>query len=397
MTKITLIQNTIDILQKLISFNSESSLNNLLLINYIETIIKENDPQKEAIINLSYDASKEKANLLVSLPAYDGSIEGGILLSGHTDVVPVEGQDWQTDPYKMEQKDGRLYGRGTCDMKGFIAACLAMFAEFKKIKRKRPIHMAFSYDEEVGCLGAKVMAEQMQKFGIIPNIAIIGEPTEMQVVIGHKGCNEYTTEFKGLPGHSSLPDIGVNAIEYAVDYTAQLLSLRPSLKKNAPHDNPFTPPYTTLQVGKIKGGTAHNVIAEHCFVDWQTRTIQDEDNHTIHQHIDNYAEQQLLPKMQQVYPQAHIHKKIISEVNGLPPMEESEAKEFVCRLTGQQQTTVVSYGTEAGIFKDLGCSTIVCGPGSIEQAHKADEFVSIEQLEKCLEMLVQLETEITLP
>ena len=348
MKKDALTQNTITILQKLISFNSESNLSNLLLIQYIENFIKQADPEKTAQINLSYDKNKEKANILISLPDISGSIEGGILLSGHTDVVPVAGQQWRSDPYQMTKQDGLLYGRGTCDMKGFIAACLSMFTEFKQSKRQHPIHMAFSYDEEVGCLGAAVLAEQMQTMGIIPTIAIIGEPTEMEVIIGHKGCCEYTTEFKGLPGHSSLPDIGVNAIEYAINYASELMNLRPRLVKDAPQDSPFNPPYSTLQIGKIQGGVAHNVIAEHCSLDWQIRHIQQQDFQLIHNHIDEYAESKLLPQMQKIYPHASIHKKTISEVDGLPAMNDSQAKKYICRLMGKDHTDVVSYGTEAG-------------------------------------------------
>lgn len=395
MNKHTIVQQSIDHLQQLIGFNSESELSNLPIINYIKQCIKQEDRDSEAHIHLSHSDGDEqkKASILISLPDHTGSISDGILLSGHTDVVPVAGQHWQTNPYTMMKKNHRLYGRGSCDMKGFIAVCLAMFSSFKKNLRKQPIHMAFTYDEEVGCLGAKRLCEDMRALNIIPHIAIIGEPTEMGVVIGHKGCCEYRTHVTGLPGHSSLPDTGVNAIEYAINYANELFKLRTRLIKQAP-TNPFHPPYTTLQIGKIQGGSAHNVIAEHCSIDWQFRPIQQQDYDTIHQHMDDYANQSLLPQMHTIHPEASIDKEVISDLIELKPTQDSTAAKYLCRLTGKTHTNVVSYGTEAGIFQRLGCSAVVCGPGSITQAHKADEFIGIDQLEQCADMLLSLQQDI---
>lgn len=389
-----IIESSIDILTKLIAFRSESHLSNLSLIAYIKNYIKETDKENEAQLHLSYNEDKSKANILVSLPDSTGSIKKGILLSGHTDVVPTEGQHWQTDPYQMTQKEDHLYGRGSCDMKGFVAVCLALFPYFITIQRTQPLHMSFSFDEETGCLGAMILSEHMRTLGIIPSIAIIGEPTLMEIVIGHKGCCEYDTLFTGLPGHSSLPDNGVNAIEYATYYANELLSLSNHLKESAPKDCPFYPPYTTLQIGKIEGGSAHNIIAEHCRVGWQMRPINKQDAELIHQHMDHYADTELLPKMQAVYPQARIQKTSAGEIEGLEPLKESPSANYLSRLMGKQKTGVVSYGTEAGIFQNLGASAVVCGPGSIDQAHKADEFIAISQLEQCAHMLWQIKEDI---
>ena len=386
-----LLEQAISQLDRLIAFATESHKSNLKLIDYVADLAKTHTIQ----LKLSHNADANKANILLTLPAHDGSIEGGILLSGHTDVVPVAGQNWSNDPFQMVRKDGKLFGRGSCDMKGFIACCLAMLPSFAAATRKEPLHFAFSYDEEVGCLGAQVLVEQMKSQGLLPRLAIIGEPTDMQVIEGHKGVYEYSTEFVGLAGHSSLPDRAVSAIEYAVLYAHKLLGLREYLKASAPIDSRFDPAHTTIHIGTMHGGIAGNVVADHCALDWEMRPIQSTDAVYVHQQIDDYT-LQLLKAMHSVYPDSGISKKIISEVEGLMPMNETQARDLFCQLTGNSQVGVVSYGTEAGLFQSLGTSCIVCGPGSIQQAHKADEFVSIEQIEQCLQMLQKLHLKIAL-
>src|SRR5690606_23642149 len=265
-----MLARTREILGKLVAFPTVSSDSNLELIAYAADLLSD----AGATLSLSRDASGTKANLFATLgPAGDG----GIVLSGHTDVVPVEGQDWTGDPFAMEERDGRLHGRGACDMKGFIACCLTMAPAFAQAGLKRPLHFAFTYDEEVGCFGARALVEELARAGVRPSVAIIGEPTEMRVIEGHKGCYEYTTEFIGLEGHGSQPDRGVNAIEYAARYIARLLDLGEQLKSRVPAASRFDPPWSTVQVGHIHGGAARNVIAGQCTVEWEMRPVQKSD------------------------------------------------------------------------------------------------------------------------
>jgi acetylornithine deacetylase len=337
-----------------------------------------------ARVDIHEDETGTKANLFATIGP---EVDGGIVLSGHTDVVPVEGQAWTDDPFHMQARDDRLYGRGACDMKGFIAATLALAPSFARATLAKPLHLAFTYDEETGCFGARALAEELRRSGLRPAVAVIGEPTEMRVIEGHKGCYEYSVEFTGLPGHASLPEIGVNAVEYAVRYVARLMELRPELRARAPEGSRFEPPWTTVQVGQMSGGVARNVIAEHCVVDWEMRPVQKSDSTFVKAAMSDYVDRVLRPEMRAVFPGADIVTRVIGEVDGLEPLPESEALRIVSELTGANGADVVSFGTEAGIYQDLGISTVVCGPGSIEQAHKADEYVSLDQLTQALAMI----------
>jgi acetylornithine deacetylase len=275
-------------------------------------------------------------------------------------------------------------------MKGFIACALALAPRMAAAKLRRPVHFALTYDEEVGCMGAQVMLKALQAAGRRPGICIIGEPTEMRIIEGHKGCCEYTTRFSGLAGHGSQPDLGVSAVEYAVRYVARLMELREALKTRAPPGSRFDPPWSTLQIGRVAGGIAHNVIADRCEVDWEMRPVVDADLDFVKREVAAYVEDTLLPAMRAVYPEASIETDVIGEVIGFEPMSESEASALVAELTGGNVRDVVSFGTEAGLFQKLGVSTVICGPGSIAQAHKADEFVAVEQLGQCLDMIGKL-------
>jgi acetylornithine deacetylase len=290
----------------------------------------------------------------------------------------------------MRQADGLLYGRGTCDMKGFIAASVVMAEHFAALPLKRPVHFAFTYDEETGCLGAQALIPELTRLGIKPDIAIIGEPTEMRVIEGHKGCCEYTTRFEGLEGHGSSPDLGVNAAEYAVRYVSRLMALREDLRARVPMGSRFEPPYTTINIGRIQGGHAHNVIVGKAEVDWEFRPVQTSDLRFVKETMEAFVEQDLLPKMRTVYPHADISTETVGEVVGLEPMSENAARDLVSGLLGSNSAGVVPFGTEAGMFQQMGMDVIVCGPGSIAQAHKPDEFVSVDQLEVCLGMLERL-------
>jgi acetylornithine deacetylase len=275
-------------------------------------------------------------------------------------------------------------------MKGFIACALALAPRMAEADLRRPVHFALTYDEETGCLGAPVLLKAVAESGRRPAICIIGEPTEMRLIEGHKGCNEYTTRFSGLPGHGSRPELGVSAVEYAVRYVGRLLELREDLKGRAPAGSRFEPPWSTLQVGRITGGIAHNVIADNCEVAWEFRPVVDADTTFLKAEIAAYVDGTLLPAMHAVHPEASIETEVIGEVVGFEPMPHSEACDLVAELTGGNVREVVSFGTEAGLFQKQGISTVICGPGSIAQAHKADEFVSVDQLELCLDMIGKL-------
>lgn len=378
-----MLDRTTDILRDLIAFPTVSADSNLDMINHMAGLLDEVGAQVEVI-----DAPDgRKANLFATLGP---QTNGGIVLSGHSDVVPVTDQDWSSDPFHMTERDGRLYGRGACDMKGFIAATLAFAPHLANSVRDRPVHFAFTYDEEIGCFGAQHLAEVLRERSISPSVAIVGEPTEMRIIEGHKGCYEYTTRFTGLPGHGSLPDNGVNAVEYAARYVSHLLRLKDQLRDHAPEHSRFAPPWTTVNVGAVHGGVAHNVIAPTAQVDWEMRPVQTSDADYVKDSLKAYCQTELLPQMQAVSSDASIVTEVIGEVAGLEPTDHNEAVRIVAELTGANGSDVVSFGTEAGIFQGLGLDVVVCGPGSIDQAHKADEFVSLDQLTQCLGMLERL-------
>jgi len=379
----TTLARTCEILAELIAFPTISADGNLGLITYAADLLS----GVGATISISRDETGRKANLFATIgPEGDG----GIVLSGHTDVVPVEGQDWTGDPFRMEERDGKLYGRGACDMKGFIAACIAMAPAFAATPLKRPLHMAFTYDEEVGCFGAQVLVDELARAGIRPAVAIIGEPTLMRVIEGHKGCYEYTTEFVGLEGHGSQPDRGVNAVEYAVRYVTRLLELGETLKARAPATSRFDPPWTTVQVGRMSGGAARNIIAGQCTVEWEMRPVQRSDAELVKAGLGDYVESVLKPAMKAVSPQADIVTHTVGEVEGLAVASESEAREIVFELTGCDHADLAAFGTEAGLFQAAGMSAVICGPGSIAQAHKPDEYIALDQLAACMDMLEKL-------
>ena len=378
------LQDTVDLLGEFIAYPTVSSESNLSMIAAIAQRLED----AGARVMIDGDATGAKANLFAS---FGPERDGGIVLSGHSDVVPVADQDWTSDPFEMVERDGKLFGRGTCDMKGFIAAAVAKVPDFAAATLDRPLHFAFTYDEEVGCVGAQALATMLKENGLRPGVALIGEPTSMRIIEGHKGCCEYTARFHGLAGHGSAPDRGVNAVEYAVRYVARLLDLREALKARAPAGSRFEPPWTTINTGAVIGGTAHNVIAEVAQVDWEFRPVQTSDIHFVKAEIEEYVQQVLLPAMQAVSPDATITTEIVGEIVGLEPATVNEARDILMELTGANTADVVAFGTEAGIFQELGMSAVVCGPGSIQQAHKADEFVSLDQMRQCLAMLDRLQ------
>lgn len=374
------IDRTKQIMADLIAFPSVSADSNLELIDYAANRLE----ACGARVEVSKDATGLKANLFATLGPDTGD---GIVLSGHTDVVPANAKEWTGDPFVMREADDRLFGRGACDMKGFVAASMAMAPEFAQLDLKKPIHFAFTYEEETGCLGAQQLVGELAARENRPAIVIVGEPTEMRIIEGHKGCYEYTTEFVGREGHGSGPDLGVNAVEYAVRYISRLMDLGDELKGMAPADSRFDPPWTTVQAGRMQGGVARNVIAGHCEVEWEIRPVATSDADYVKEQLRAYCRDELLPQMRAIAPEADIRTKVIAEVCGFDPMPENAARELVAELTGANGTDLVAFGTEAGLFQQLGMDVVVCGPGSIEQAHKPDEFLSLDQLGVCLEML----------
>ena len=377
-----LYEKSIKILTDLIGFKTISGENNSSLINYCEDILKNNGASSFKV----FDENKKRVNLFATLKAKKNNGVEPIILSGHTDVVPVS-KGWSTDPFKAEIKGDKLYGRGSCDMKGFLACSLAFAEVFSKSNLSRDIHFSLTFDEETACIGAPLLIKELKKRNITNGICIVGEPTKMKIIDSHKGCYEYTTYFEGLAGHSSKPDEGVNAAEFATKYVNKLLSLRKDLEKRQAKNSIFNPPYSTLSIGGIFGGIAHNVIADKCHVNWETRPVNKEDGIFLNKEIDNYANNNLLPEMKKIYPNSSIRKDIIGEIIGFNRVNDSKACEFVSSITGDNEREVVSFGTEAGLFQEIGISTVVCGPGSIEQAHKIDEFIELSEIKKCLSFL----------
>ncbi len=377
------LDDIIALLNEFVGFATVSSAPNLAMIARLAELLED----AGARVEVFHDETGLKANLFATLGP---ETDGGIVLSGHTDVVPVTDQIWTNDPFDMIRRDGKLYGRGTCDMKGFIAAVTVLAPVFAAQVRNRPLHFAFTYDEEIGCLGAQALADSIRAKGIRPAMAIIGEPTSMRIIEGHKGCCEYTTRFEGLAGHSSAPDRGVNAVEFAVRYVARLLDLRDELQARAPQTSRFDPPWTTINTGSLHGGIAHNVIADHAAVEWEMRPVQAADAAFVREEMRAHVYNTLLPAMQAVWPDARIHTEVMGEVDGLEPTADNEARRIVAQLTGTGEADLVAFGTEAGIFQSIGMDVVVCGPGSIEQAHKPDEFLAIDQLSKCVLMLERL-------
>ncbi|SMX42687.1 acetylornithine deacetylase [Maliponia aquimaris] len=378
-----MLHRTEGLLADLIGFPTVSADSNLDLIGWAANLLK----GLGARCDITLDETGGKANLFAS---FGPEGDGGLVLSGHSDVVPVADQEWSSDPFVMDDREGRLYGRGACDMKGFIACVLALAPQMAEWRLSRPLHIALTYDEETGCFGARALVEDLRARDLRPAMAILGEPTMMRVINGHKGCYEYTTHITGCAGHGSTPDMGVNAAVCASRYATRLMELEAELRGRAPDGSPFTPPWTTLNIGRIQSGHAHNVIPDHAEIDWEMRPVQRADADHLLAEIDRFAETLMRP-MRAIHPEATIRREVIAETQGLHPVKDSRIAEVVSALTGANGLDVVSFGTEAGLFQSLGMDCVVCGPGSIEQAHKPDEYVSRDQLAACLTMLRGLE------
>jgi acetylornithine deacetylase len=312
------------------------------------------------------------------------------MLSGHTDVVPVDGQDWHSDPFRVLARDGRLYGRGTADMKSFLAVILALLPEIVGRPLRIPIHLAFSYDEEVGCRGVRRLIPRIGDRPDRPVLCIVGEPTEMRPVIGHKGKRSFRCHVRGFECHSALAHEGVNAVEAAAELVAHLKSMARRKRAEGPFEPDYAPPYTTIHTGLIRGGTALNIVPKECSFDFEFRLLPQDDPEASLRELRAFAEARLLPEMQAVRPETGIRFEEISSFPGLDTAVDAEVTRLVAGLTGMNGTGKVSFGSEAGLFQAAGIPTVVCGPGSIEEAHKPDEFIALAQIAECERFLRRL-------
>jgi acetylornithine deacetylase len=372
-----------DLLERLISFATVSRDSNLELIEFIRDYLAKQGVECE----LFHNAERTKANLFATIGPRD---RGGIVLSGHTDVVPVDGQAWSVDAFRLTERDGRLYGRGAADMKGFLASVLAAVPVFLQRDLKLPVHLAFSYDEEVGCLGVRPMLAELEKRAHKPVLCLIGEPTALKPVLGHKGKLAMRCHVKGAPCHSAYAPYGVNAIQYAARLINRLEEIGERLAEPEHRDERFDPPYSTVQTGVIKGGRALNIVPAECDFDFEVRALPGFDANKVADDLQTYAHAELLPKMRAVKSDTDIRVETLSAYPGLATSPDSEAARLVALLSGSTEFGTVAFGTEGGLFDQAGIPTIVCGPGSMDQGHKPDEFVTVEQLHDCDAMLLRL-------
>ena len=367
--------STEEMLARLIAFDTTSRDGNIPLIEFVEDYL---DGWGVPHLRVDYEANR-KTNLFATIGP---DIAGGIVLSGHTDVVPVDGQPWTSHPFELTLRGDRLFGRGTCDMKGFLAVCLAEVPNFLKAGLKAPIHLALSCDEEVGCKGVRPLIAHMRDHLPKPRAVIVGEPTSMKVVNAHKSAVTFATEVTGHEAHSSLTHHGVNAIMVAGELLSEINRIREDLIEAGDPTNRFDPPYSTVHVGLIEGGTAKNIIPRRCTFQWETRLLPTADPAYVPDRLEAYAKK-LEPAMKKVAPDTGISIETANQVPGLAPEKDSPAELLALHLANANSTHAVSYCTEAGLFQQIGIPAVICGPGSIEQAHKPDEYIDLSELRKC--------------
>ena len=381
MSKLT--YSPVEMIEALVAFDTTSRESNLELIRFVEEYLNNHGVASTLIFN----EDKSKANLVATIgPA---TSRGGVVLSGHSDVVPVDGQAWSSDPFRVVERDGRLYGRGTCDMKGFLAVALALVPEFQKRSLASPVHIVLTYDEETDCSGAVRLMQALPETGLAPYAVIIGEPTQMRIINAHKGQTTIETEIVGCEAHSSAPHLGVNAIDIAVRLIAYLATLSDEIASlpNAMKDT--TPPFTTINVGTINGGRQVNIVPAECRFEWEIRAVPGHDADDIIERFRAYADR-LITEMGNNFPAAAITTTITSATAAFVPEDDSQAETLVKTLAGSNQAGSVAFGTEAPCYQQAGMSVVVFGPGSIEQAHKPDEYIALEQVDACVEFMRRL-------
>jgi acetylornithine deacetylase len=365
--------DTIAILERLVGFDTVSAKSNLALIEWVADYL-DGHGVTSTLIRTSDGA---KANLFATMGPAE---RGGVILSGHTDVVPVTGQAWDSDPFRLDHRDGRFYGRGTADMKGFIALALALVPQAVSRPLQIPLHLALSHDEEVGCLGAPALIRALPQGPERPRLAIIGEPSEMRVANAHKGIQFLRTHVIGHEAHSSTPEEGVNAIAAAAEIIAEIGRLAAACRAAASSDSRFDPPYTSFNIGRIEGGTAVNIVARDCVFEWEFRTMPGETDALPRQYIDAFVENELLPRLRARHPAASVITEIAASVPPLAADPASPAEALARELLGANQTTTIAFATEAGLFQQAGIPSVICGPGSIAVAHKPNEYITAGQL-----------------
>jgi acetylornithine deacetylase len=376
-------RSTLEILDDLIAFPTVSRDSNLSLITYVRGLLEASGIAS----TLVHSEDGRKANIWATIGPTDVP---GVVLSGHTDVVPVEGQDWSGDPFRMWQRDGKLFGRGTADMKGFIASCLAMAPVAARAPLKVPIHLAFSYDEEIGCVGVRRLLHMLKDAPVKPRLCIVGEPTLMQAVTAHKGKLGFRVTAFGLEAHSSLAPIGVNAIYMAADLIAEIRALQKNIADHGVRDGDYEVAYTTLHVGKMAGGEVMNIVPNRCTFDFEIRYLPEDDENAIVARIEAAAEK-VAAGYRGVFAGARFAFAALQSYPAMNTPVDGEAVKFVHALTGGNSTGKITFGTEGGLFqKELGTPAVVCGPGNIAVAHKPDEYVSVEQMAQCDRMLQRL-------
>lgn len=384
------VDEALDLLDVLIAYDTVALTPNLDLISDVQDRLE----ALGASVVLTHDDSGTKANLFATIGP---NINGGVVLSGHSDVVPVDPADWTTPPFTADRRHGRVYGRGTADMKGFVACVLAMAPIYAELDLTVPIHVALTFDEEDGFHGAPILLADLVERGVRPSAAIIGEPTGLRTVGAHKGCYEYRTMVTGMNGHSSAPAEAVSAVHHASRWISGLLGLADDLANRAPDPSPYDPPSTTFNVGTISGGQGRCVVADRCWFDWEMRPVQASDTSFVKEHMAS-VETALLDEMRAVHPEASIRTDVVCEIDGLEWRDTSPALDLVRVLLADEVAAnggtlpldVVAYGTEAGLFQAAGISAVLWGPGDIGVAHRPDEFVEVADLEVCLALLARL-------
>jgi acetylornithine deacetylase len=375
--------SSLSYLERLVAFPTVSRDSNLDLIAYVAKELRALGIESQLVRS----ADGRKANLWATIGPDD---KQGIVLSGHTDVVPVDGQNWSSDPFKLATREDKHYGRGSADMKGFVACCLAMAHKAAKASLTTPLHFAFSYDEEIGCIGVRRLLDMLKAFPVRPRLCIVGEPTMLQVVTAHKGKLGYRATAHGLEAHSSLAPIGVNAIYMACDLIAAIRQIQARIAKDGPRDGDYEVPYTTLHVGKIKGGEVMNIVPNEASFDFEIRYLPEHDGTQLASRIKAAAER-VAEGYRDVFRDARFTFEDLQSYPALNTPVDSEAVNFVRALTGGNSTGKITFGTEGGLYqKELGVPAVVCGPGNIAVAHKPDEYVSTEQLALCDQMLGKL-------
>lgn len=378
---------TVDILRKLVAFRTVSRDSNLDLIQWVRDHLARHG--LPSVLSRGKDSGK--ANLFATIPAGSGRVDGGIILSGHSDVVPVDGQDWSSDPFELTERDGKLFGRGTCDMKGFIAACLAKVPMLLAAKLAEPVHLALSFDEEIGCKGVGHMLDELVARGVRPRGCVVGEPTSMDAVIGHKTGSAYGCTVRGLEMHSSLAPMGVNAIFYAARVIARIEAIAARLRADERRHDGYSVPFSTLSVGVIDGGYASNIVPALCKFRFDIRTLPWTDPDAIVAELRAYIDADLVPEMRAIHPGAGIEIAMNGRVPGFTIEADAPLTRYVQRLAGSNaEPGFVAFGSEAGLFQARNIPSVLCGPGSIEQAHKPDEFVTLDQLARCEDFLERL-------